>query len=542
MNRTQSPIRLSCPNCGAPSYFDIGSHTYRCSYCQTTTPPDVQKRQVMGWRQMRQNQMRQDFSRYNMAVYSCPGCGASVTVEASEATGRCSFCGGSLVRRSYTNTDSFPELIIPFRLSEQEAKARLTEWANKHHNKEERETVLKNVQHLKGFYLPYQFVRGPIACTVTRDATDRTYHCGGYVDEIAINVSSQLDNEVLDAAEPFMWDDTRDFSFGYVAGHSVKMQDITGKQLRGRVRREVESDYLPTVEKTMHTKGIDLNANPGELQELPVLLPMYVIQQKNLSVAVNGQTGAVAVTTHKQVDTSRFWFKEPLLITLAVFVITLVLSNIAFAGMFALTACLIAFTAFSNNRKKHMKTVIHSTHGRDEKERLEPVFRESIGGQWYNVDISFFPVGRVIRFVIGMILFNALPLLISMFAMWVYDKPITDLQIGYIAIWLVLSIPFTFIFFIAYLRRDIYDHPSVSVIMPDGSTKKVNPKDIDTDAKTKPARGHAKPKQSNGGSRFKSLIDTIKMFRLEWGFGIIAVFGFVILMFVMSIVLMTGAA
>ncbi len=527
-NRPQSPIRLSCPNCGAPSYYDIANRTYRCTYCQVTTPPVTMQRRISGWRAMRQNHLRQEFSHFNMAVYSCPNCGASVTVDANEATARCSFCGGSLVRRGYNNSDSFPELIIPFRITEQQAKQRLAEWAQSHKDKEEREIVLRNIQHLKGFYLPYQFVRGPIECTVDRDATNRKYHCGGHVDDIAVNASSQLDNEVLDAAEPFVWDETTEFSFGYVAGHSVKMQDITGKQLANRVRTEVANDYLPEVEKVMHTKGLDIYAAPGELQQMPVLLPMHIIKQKNLSVAVNGQTGAVAVTTYKKVDTSRFWFREPILVTLAVFIVTLVLSNYMFAGMFALTAGLIAFTAFSNNRKKHLKTVIHTSHDKEEKQRLEPVFREPINGQWSNVDISFYTPFRVARMAIGMVLFNVLPLLLSALAFWAGDRPLSELDIRYIVIWLVISIPMTFIFWIAYVRRDVYEHPTIRQIMPDGSLRKVSKKELET----------------NGANVDK--VSKLKMaleIALEIGTGpLIFVILFVILMFVMSIVLMTGAA
>lgn len=40
---------------------------------------------------------------------------------------------------------------------------------------------------------------------------------------MAVNTSNQLDNMVLDHAEPFDWKGTVPFEFGYIAGQRVKL-------------------------------------------------------------------------------------------------------------------------------------------------------------------------------------------------------------------------------------------------------------------------------------------------------------------------------
>ena len=66
-----------------------------------------------------------------------------------------------------------------------------------------------------------------------------------------------------------------------------------------------------------------------------------------------------------------------------------------------------------------------------------------------------------------------MPMLICFFIRLFSDRSIFDLQFQYISIWLVLSVPFTFIFWIAWLRRDLFDAPVLYVIEADGSEKRL---------------------------------------------------------------------
>lgn len=462
MEELKNPIHLLCPSCGAPTQYDISDEVYRCTHCGTTEQPGERVRRINDWRAVTHDRLRERFPDVRPVVYACPGCGAQVAVEKAEAVGRCAFCGGSLVRREYTEQDDFPNLVIPFRITEQQAKDALQSWARSHGDKREREAVEKNLQNLKGFYLPYEFVRGPVACTVSRDASHRTYECGGYVNEIAVNTSRQLKNEVLDAAEPFRWEEAQEFHFGYLAGQRVKMRDVADEGLEQRVREEVERDYLPVIEKTMQTRGLSVAMRSGELEELSILLPMYVIFQKHLSVAVNGQTGTVAVSLNETENRGRFWFVEPLLTTLVVLLAAWFFSKrIELTLMLSAVAGIIAFVAFGQDRKRHERLKVSSDNASGDKggKRSAPVFRETVNGKTTDVEIRFYPPSRILGNALGMALFNALPLLIAAAIQLGRGLSIGELDFRYIGLWLVISVPFTFIFWIAWLRRDVFDHP-----------------------------------------------------------------------------------
>lgn len=524
MEQGKHPIHLLCPECGAPVKYNIKDNIYHCSYCGADTPPGEQIKRIERWRSLNQNRLKKEVKSADAVLYACPGCGAEVIVKESEATGTCSFCGGSLVRREFTEDLSYPESVIPFQITLDEAKEKLSKWVSAHGSLKEKQLVKKNIQKMAGYYLPYQFVRGPIACTIIRDMSQRKYHCGGYVDEIVVNASKQLRNEVLDAAEPFNWEECREFHFGYVAGHRVKMQDVSEQELVKRTEKEVESDYLPVVEKTMHTKGVDIETGKTDLEQLPVLLPMYLISQANLTAVVNGQTGAVALSLNKTVDTNRYWFVEPLLTTIIPFVIVwLWLGSIEIALMGAAVVGCIAFVAFGQDKEEHLQLKVNSENKKTDKgsKNAVPVFREMYKGETVNVEIRFFTVARIIRNVIGIVLFNVLPLLIAIFFQWSENKPISELYFSYISIWLVLSVPFTFIFWIAYLRRDVYDHPIVYQLFNDGTKKRIRVNTPDL-----------------------SFIDTIKNemhhFDSSDFFAGLLIIILPVIMFIMSIVLMLG--
>ena len=471
-----NPIRLSCPQCGAPVRYEIHSGAYHCANCGTKTAPAENYKRIESWRRMRQSELRSDGNLQKAAFWECPGCGARVVVEENEASGTCAFCGGTLVRRKYTESDTFPEMIIPFDLTEEEAKDSLKAFIRRKLHGKKKHDALKHLNELEGCYLPYQFVRGPITCDIDRDVSMRKYKAAGYVNELAVNTNKQLTNEVLDACEPFEWEDTVPFNFGYIAGHKVKMQDISDKEAKQRVYKEVEDDFLPAAKKIMQSKSVDVTAVCSDLEQLPVLLPMYFVKSGNLLASVNGQTGACALTFHKYIDRGRFWWVEPLLTALILGAITYLLApSLELAFYVFAAAGLIAWTAFDNIRTSHEEMIIYRDKREDPKEAV-PVFREVVNGKEENVEIRFYTPGRIIGILFRAVLFNILPLLIAMFFFWSKNKPVADLDFGYISIWLILSIPFTFIFWIAYMRRDIFDNPLIYLIREDGSVKRVRQK------------------------------------------------------------------
>ena len=60
----------------------------------------------------------------------------------------CAFCGRALVRKDYLASDELPELIIPFRLTPDEAKELLLAWCNRNAGKREAVKRFLELLHL----------------------------------------------------------------------------------------------------------------------------------------------------------------------------------------------------------------------------------------------------------------------------------------------------------------------------------------------------------------------------------------------------------
>ena len=118
--------------------------------------------------------------------------------EESEALSNCAFCGRSLVRSEYLDTDGHSENDLPLRLTEEEAGERFKEWCDKNSGKAEAKHLRPLLKELKGFYLPYELVRGPVHMTVSRMDGGGNYPCDGFINDEFVNRSKQLDNLLLD--------------------------------------------------------------------------------------------------------------------------------------------------------------------------------------------------------------------------------------------------------------------------------------------------------------------------------------------------------
>jgi DNA-directed RNA polymerase subunit RPC12/RpoP len=192
----RNPLKIYCASCASPAEFDIVKQSYHCAYCNSDTNINVSLEKMKQWRTQQQSALKLE-NLAGVVNCECPSCGARVAVDAGEATETCGFCSSKVVRRDFVTQDAFPEVIIPFFLTQEEAVKQLSLWAERNHRKQEAKDVLDHLNGLAGYYLPYQLVKGPVYGQVSREKTNRKYDCEGFLDGIAVNASRQLDNLVL---------------------------------------------------------------------------------------------------------------------------------------------------------------------------------------------------------------------------------------------------------------------------------------------------------------------------------------------------------
>jgi len=503
-----NPFNIKCDACGAPAEYDIIHQNYHCQNCGASTDVHAPLRAVERYRKLHAAELKAVTQKDKCRKYNCPNCGAVVVLDTTEATAKCDFCGTKMVNSEFMNSDSFPELIIPFKITLEEAKAELNKWLKDNSSRKEAKLLENRVTELKGYYLPYQVVKGPVKCSVSRNRSFRKYECGGFLEEVAVNTSEQLDNMLLDAMEPFDWREIAPFEYGYIAGQHTKLQDASEGAIAARISEEVTEAYSITMEKALQSADLATRMDTSKIMTIPALMPVYIITQGKIQAAVNGQTGRVSVTPLKETAVQRNWL-EPTLTLLFVaglceIVPLLFHFHAAFelSGMISLVAALVVWAAYGNAdtikkiiylqsakqlAKRGIDNKLSFTDGKEliDNPALTPVFFEMIDGQLEPAKIAFYTTDRILKGAIFSFVLAFLPNLLAYavvgYDVYVNNYPATDfakIHHFYAAAWWTLMIPILFVLWIAVVRRDVYDYPVIYKLKPDGSTTRyVNPED-----------------------------------------------------------------
>jgi ribosomal protein L37AE/L43A len=501
MSTTNKITDIHCPSCGAPASYDIRKGIYACQHCGGKVTVGQAQEEKRGFRSLQQTKMREMAPKYRLDRASCTGCGAEVVFEENEALASCAFCGRALVRKKFLHKKDLPEIVIPFRITEEEAQKLLLDWCEKNRGKKEAGLLKKKADSLKGFYLPYEFVRGPVSCSVRRFADGGTYACGGFIDEVFVNCSGQLDNLLLDGMEPFDLSALTEFDFGYVAGHKVKTDNISGKELEKRIREEVGESYAPAVRKVLETKAVHVDADVSSVVRMPALLPVYYLSDGQLMAAVNGQTGKVSV---RAIEESHYYFLPWWLKSLLA---TLVISAAAFAGFslfgmergqsLLMTAVLAFFTlvvtlcAYSDTDRLSFRVESGRkifTSGNEaftrvggkltgttppERNITPPVFFMRLNGKREEVVLRFSSPLRIVGMILTALVVLFLPVLVALF---MNGFQFSRLNLAGSAVWFCIFVPVIPIYLIKFGRIDMYDRPWIYVVSEDGTMKRYREK------------------------------------------------------------------
>ena len=493
---------VRCPSCGAPAKFDIISQQYLCGFCGGKVGIREAIAQKQGFRELHQRQIKESAEKYRLFRGTCTGCGAEIVFPEGEAMSNCAFCGRTLVRKNYIASKELPELIIPFRITEEEAKSQLEKWCAMNSGKREARHIREHIGELTGFYLPYELVRGPVSCKVSRMDGGKSYICSGFVDNVFVSCSKQLDNMLLDGMEPFELDDLKEFDFAYAAGQRIKTADVKDKALISRVNAEVSADYAPTVRRTLETKAVDVYAYSDNALRMPALMPVYYISSGETMAAVNGQTGKVSVRAEK---VSHYYFTPW---WLKAILSTLLISGISYAafrffgmtpgesvyltGLLALVWAIITLCAYSDTVHNHFRVEserkIYSSRGgpfrrtdsgltQDAKEIRKqvtrPVFYEKIEGVMKPVLLKFTSPLRIVH-TAGLSLFVLfLPVILALF---INGFDFGRLELGGSAVWFCIFVPVIPVYILKFARIELYERPWIYLLNPDGSRKKYRKK------------------------------------------------------------------
>ncbi|MBR5755475.1 MAG: hypothetical protein IKX97_06635, partial [Erysipelotrichaceae bacterium] len=489
---------ICCKKCGGITEFDIRTQRYVCGYCGSHIDIEEARKEKQGFRKILSDRFKDSVKKYRFFTATCSGCGAKVSFEENEALSECPFCGKSMVRGEYLMDSRSPEAIIPFGVTLNEAKDLLKKWCDDNKSRKEGRLLSRHIDELKGFYLPYELIRGPVHMSVSRMDGGNSFDCEGFIRDGFVNRSKQFDNLLLDGMEPFDLDGLKEFEVGYIAGQRVKISDISDKELSTRLKRETEETYKPSIRKVLETKAIDVLADISSAFSFPVLLPVYYISDGELTAAVNGQTGKVSVRAMK--DSHYYflpWWIKAIVATLlfsAFFFGAFRLfgmnigESICITGILAMFFIIVILCLYSDTTRNSFRMVsgrkIYTSKGnsftrnhgelvlRDdilEKKVYEPVFFEDVDGGYRPVVLRFTTLWRVIRMILICALVIFFPVIIALF---VNGFNFSKINLGGSAVWFCIFVPVVPIYLLKFGIVELYERPWVYTIDENGRMKR----------------------------------------------------------------------
>ncbi len=315
-----------CPSCSAPLRYDPSGKLV-CDSCGNEYDPEVielmdsydRQEAEFDWGDYKKNLAENAERIENSVVYVCRSCGATVETDATTAATHCPYCDNEIVITDRLEGGLKPGGVIPFKIDKNRAiDAVLAHFKGKKllpGNFKDRHTLEK----IRGVYVPFWLFDAGMDGTMVMDATrvrmwsdsrydyTETKHfllsVSGSMDfaGVPVDASTKMDNDVMDALEPFDYSEMREFDpvylSGFLADRFDEDPDVSIPRANERMENSAESvirseasDFTTvTVRKSL------MNLTHPTVRY--VMLPVYVLnvkyEDKNYRFAVNGQTGKV---------------------------------------------------------------------------------------------------------------------------------------------------------------------------------------------------------------------------------------------------------
>ncbi len=329
---------FKCPCCGGAIEFNSSSQNMKCPYCDTEFEVDALK-EFTEAEQDNGDRMNWDIAaeqwqegeQEGMRVYTCQSCGGQIIADETTAASECPYCGNPVVMAGQVTGSLKPDMIIPFKIDKEGAKAALSNFLKGKFLLPRSFRSENRINEIKGVYVPFWLFDCDADAHIRYRATRvRTWRSGDYMntetshflilrngsvqfDKVPADGSQKMPDELSEAIEPYNYADCTEFNAAYLAGYMADKYDVEAKQCEQRanerIRNSTESEFRKTVRgyTTVMPESTNIRLNSGKIRY--ALLPVWMLNTeyrgKTYTFAMNGQTGKFI--GNLPTDRGRFW-------------------------------------------------------------------------------------------------------------------------------------------------------------------------------------------------------------------------------------------
>lgn len=352
--------KYNCRTCGAELYFDAATQKLKCEYCdsefdpaeyeemaetgQETGEKDSEKSGRIAGKQEIQPETADsdarstDDSEGELVVYKCSHCGAEIITSKSTVATTCLYCNRAVVLERNVTGELKPDYVIPFVKKREDVEnayrklCKSTFLAPKLFKEE------STVKKIKGMYIPFWLHSMHADATLTATAKKyrvwqvgdvehtevKTYQiersASGDFDKIPTDALAKMDNNLMDAIEPFDYSSLKPFVPAYLAGYYTERFDEPAGQTKERAQKRAKDCMYEQMmegldgygEVTVQNEHVRYSEEKAEYGMLPVWMMYTEYKGKNYIFGMNGQTGKMIGEIPKD-------YKKAALVTAGVF-------------------------------------------------------------------------------------------------------------------------------------------------------------------------------------------------------------------------------
>lgn len=333
-------LEYKCPACDGALSFDSGLQKMKCPYCDTEF--EVAALQEMDevlrhegtsdytWQSQPEALWSEDETQ-NLRSFVCNSCGGEIVGDENTAATRCPFCDNPVVMSGQFKGELRPDLVVPFQLDKEQAKAALKKHFGKKPLLPRLFTAQNRIESIQGIYVPFWLFDTDAEASIRYKATRiHTWSDSNYIytrtsyysllragrigfDNVPVDGSSKMSDELMESIEPYDLGKAVDFQTAYLAGYLADKYDVTADDSKPRANDRIRTSTEQAFEAT--TAGYasvipvntDIRLNGGRVRY--ALLPVWILttrwKDKAFTFAMNGQTGKLV--GNLPIDWKRFW-------------------------------------------------------------------------------------------------------------------------------------------------------------------------------------------------------------------------------------------
>ena len=333
-------LEYKCPACGGALSFDSGLQKLKCPYCDTEFEVEalreldavLQQEQPSDftWESQPEGQWSEEEAR-DLRSFVCQSCGGEIVGDLNTAATRCPYCDNPVVMAGQFTGTLRPDLVVPFQLSKEQAKAALSRHLNQKPLLPKLFKSQNRIESIQGIYVPFWLFDTDADATIRYKATrlhhwsdsnynyTRTSHYtllrGGRIgfDNVPVDGSSKMSNDLMESIEPYDISKGVDFQTAYLAGYLADKFDVEAETCKtranDRIRSSTEAAFAQTTAgyATVVPESSNIRLSGGRVRY--ALLPAWILttrwQDKVYTFAMNGQTGKMV--GNLPIDWKLFW-------------------------------------------------------------------------------------------------------------------------------------------------------------------------------------------------------------------------------------------